>query len=205
MNDTVTMMTTIREDSHLPRKVFHILAASIIPTVYYLEIAPRQWTVYMTIVVAILWIATDMVRVRSEKFNIEFTRLAGWLLKTKEKKSLTGSSYVLMGTTLSLILYTPPIAAASVYFSAIGDPAAALVGKNYGVARFSNGKSLGGTAAMLAVCAGIGVAISGFGAVALAGAAVAAIVELSSCRVDDNLSVPLASGAAMTLISWVTV
>jgi len=203
MNDTVTTMTAIREDSHLPRKIFHILAASIIPTAYYLEIAPRPWTVHITIVVTILWIGTDMARIRSEKFNIEFTRLAGWLLKTKEKGSLTGSSYVLMGTTLSLILYTPPIAAASLYFGAIGDPVAALVGKNYGVARFPNGKSFGGTAAMLAVCAGLGVAISGFGAVALAGAGVAAIVELVSLKVDDNLSVPLVSGAAMTFTAWV--
>jgi dolichol kinase len=89
---------------------------------------------------------------------------------------------------------------------AVGDPAAAVVGKRWGRRRFSNGKSLAGSlgfagAAGIASAAYLALWHPELGAAAtLALAAVAAtsgaLVELWSGRVDDNLTIPVGVAAA---------
>jgi len=199
MNDTASSAMFGNTGSHLPRKVFHIVAASIIPAVYYFEILPRAWTFAGVLAVTAVWVGADLARVKLGLFSSLFERFFGILMKAKETRELTGSSFLLIGASLTLAVYTATIASASLLFNAIGDPIAALIGTKLGSKRFSNGKSLEGAAAMFIVCVAIGALTLGLGPVALAGAFAAAITELASPDwIDDNLSVPLVSGGVMT-------
>lgn len=193
------------EVTRTQRKVFHLVAASIIPTIYYFGPLPRAWVVWITAALAIIWVAADYMRTRSGDMNERFVRFFRVLLKRRESGAMTGSSYLVAGTAISLLAFNPPVAAAAVYFNAIGDPAAAVAGERLGSRRFANGKSLEGSSAMFITCVLLGAVILESWPVALAGAAAAALAELASNgRLDDNLSTPLVSGVAMTLTElWI--
>ncbi len=190
--------------SHFPRKLFHLTAASLIPTVYYFELVDRQSTLYLALITAAVWVTADIARIKIDSVNRVIYK--GWLknfMKAKEKNSLTGSSYVLIGSCLALLLFNPPIASASIYFMSIGDPSAALAGKPFGKTRFGkSGKTLEGSASMFLVCLIIGYAITGAVVMAVTGAVAGAITEFFTGPLDDNLSIPLVAGGAMTVCQW---
>ncbi|MBI5815405.1 MAG: hypothetical protein HZB29_07320 [Nitrospinae bacterium] len=194
-------MTRVFHDSHMPRKLFHALTASIIPTVYLFEPVPRSLVTALMVAAAFGWLAFDTARIRNEKVNLWFARHFAFLMKKKEAHVLTGVAYMLGGTALALILFSPVIAVTVLYFISLGDPAAAILGKKFGRFRLHNGRSLEGSLAMFAVCVAVAVGIGGFPLpLSVAGAAAAAAAELYSGPVDDNLTVPLISGAVLAAL-----
>jgi dolichol kinase len=184
------------------RKIFHSLAAPIIPLAYYFELLPRNIIFWLAVLALVIWIPTDLARVYHKGFNEWAGRMFWMLLKDKESGQITGSSYMLIGIVITLSLFEPAIACAALLFNALGDPAAAVVGKGIGRVRFSNGKSLEGVLAMLAVCVAVGVSMIGFGLTAMAGAVSASVMEFFTGKMDDNLTVPLVSGAVMTFTGY---
>lgn len=183
----------------LQRKIWHLAGTSIIPTAYYLETVPRDLTVIIVAFVTAAFVTMDTVRIKVRRYNEAFNaRLKGFLRKD-EQTCLVSSSYVLMAATGSLILFRPEVACAAIYYSAIGDPAACVIGKGYGRFRLRNGKSWEGAVAMFAACSIFAVLMFGFAPVWIAGALAATAIELFTGPVDDNLSVPLGAGAVMAL------
>ena len=91
----------------------------------------------------------------------------------------------------------------------IGDPVAALVGRRWGRRRLTNGRTVEGSLAFIgsAWILGFATLVALFpetrylGAIVVAGvgAVAGAWAEVLSRRVDDNLSIPVAAGAA----AWV--
>ena len=102
-----------------------------------------------------------------------------------------------------------PLCSVAVVVLGFSDPAAALVGRRYGKVPLIHGRSLEGTATFLVVAlvvASLTLRVfypsltHGGGFVLAFGAALAAaLAELFSRRVDDNLTIPLAAGAGMAL------
>jgi dolichol kinase len=107
---------------------------------------------------------------------------------------------------LSLFLFDLPVAIAAVLFLVFGDVAATIIGESWGRTSLL-GKSLEGTAAFVVAGIAAGALPHLFGRglpfpVLFAGAVTAAIVELlTPRRLNDNLTIPLISGAVMTLLS----
>jgi dolichol kinase len=98
-------------------------------------------------------------------------------------------------------MYTKPIAVAALTFIIVGDTLAALIGRRFGRHRFGR-KSVEGSLACLAGTLLVAIFAPDLALpVALFGATVAAITEALSTRIDDNISVPIISGLAMTLFS----
>ena len=130
------------------------------------------------------------------------------LLRESERRRITGATYIALSSLVAFLLFDKPVAIAALFFLSLGDPLAALVGTHmgsmFGLRRFY-GKSPVGTLAFLTVALTAAGVLSASGVVPfhwglVAGAAIAAIVELVPLMVDDNVSIPLVSGAAMTLM-----
>ena len=101
---------------------------------------------------------------------------------------------------------SPLVCSIGVLVLGVGDPAAALVGRRWGRTKLVNGRSLEGTLTFVLtgilvsapLCAlvypEVGLrlilALTGVGAVA------GALAELLSSRIDDNLTIPVATGLA---------
>lgn len=203
MNETARFALPNMTKVYMQRKIWHALGTSIIPTAYYLETVPHSWALILVAAVAIFTVAGDMVRLKVKALNVMFKNMLEGFLKVEEETFLTGSTFVVIAAAICIAFFNPLVACVAMYFSALGDPVASVVGKGYGQIRFSNGKSLEGSAAMFAVCLMVAIPFFGVGLIALLGALGAALMEFFTGRVDDNLTVPIAGAVALELASWI--
>ena len=155
-------------------------------------------------ILALISLGLDLMRFRIAGLNQLFLRWLAPLLKHDEDRKITGASYMLAAALIAFLVFDRQVAVLALFFLALGDPAAALVGSRMPGPRLL-GKSPGGTAAFGAVSMLVVLALSLTGVIdyhwgMLVGVVVAALVELAPLPVDDNLTIPLASGAAMQLL-----
>ena len=111
---------------------------------------------------------------------------------------------MLVAALIAFLAFDQSVAVLALLFLALGDPTAALVGSRMPGPRLL-GKSPGGTAAFAGVSMLVVLGLSLTGGVdyhwsMLVGGLLAALVELPPLPVDDNLTIPLASGAVMQLL-----
>lgn len=183
------------------RRLFHVLGGLVFPVAAFL--VPRP-------VLLALVIATTLVALGFEVIRFLRPDLNGWLcsrfralVREEEARRLTGSSYLLIATALTLLIFPRHIAATSLLFLALGDPLAGLVGERWGRMRLW-GKSLEGTLACLLCCLAIGFVLAKAAfplslPSVLIGGLVAALADLLPLPVNDNLAIPLSAAAAMML------
>ena len=193
------------------RRAFHLCAALAIPIVA-LAFGYKP-AVYFAAVAAATLAAGEAVRLIVPAVNVRLLALLGAFFKPREKRSPTAATYLALASLLVLFLFGREIAVLALLFTALGDPAAGIVGTRYGrlrirvLGRRLGGKSVEGTLAFFAAATAVALGLWAAGVYgtlwpALAGAAVAALVEFLPIPVEDNVTVPLASAAVMWLL-WV--
>ena len=160
--------------------------------------------VALTAALSGLAIVVEVARLRLPGLNRWAIRWLSPLLKTSERHAITGATYIALASLIAFLIFDKSVAIAALLFVSLGDPAAALVGSRVPGPRIA-GKSPIGTLAFLIV--GLATASVLMATDVLehhwsvgVGAGVAALVELVPLRIDDNLTIPLASGAAITLL-----
>ena len=125
------------------------------------------------------------------------------MMRNSEKKGeITGATWVFAGSLITIILVPKPFCIIALFFLAIGDTFAALVGMNYPFLKIGR-KTLSGSIACFVTCCIIGVLFS-FGlktTIIIFGALIATLTELLSRKINDNLSIPIFSGISMYLIN----
>ena len=162
---------------------------------------------HMVVLMAVLSgvvLTVEAVRLRVPRLNVVLVHWLRPLLKESEQGRITGATYIALSALFAFLLFDKSVAIAALFFLAVGDPIAALVGRRMPGPRLIGKSPLGTVAFFLAAMAIVGVLSAG-DAVAfhwglVAGAAIAALVELLPLPLDDNLTVPLVCGAAMTLM-----
>jgi dolichol kinase len=146
----------------------------------------------------------EIARFKVEWLNQCLVRWLAPLLKADEDRRITGATYMVIAGLIAFLLFDTVVAVSAMLFLALGDPAAALVGRRMPGPRLF-GKSPIGTIAFLVVSLLIVEVLVGSGRfpyhwALLVGGAVAALVELAPVPPDDNLTIPLAAGGAMHLL-----
>jgi len=122
------------------------------------------------------------------------------MIRPHEKKNITGATYILGSSVITILLFDKPIAITAIAFIVLGDTAAAIIGRLWGKVKFK-GKSLEGSISFFLACSVVALIVPGIPFwVKIAGAFTATIVEALISKIDDNLTVPIASGAIMQLI-----
>lgn len=193
--------------TELLRKSIH-LSGLILPIIYLFLNKPTM-AVLMGILTGVA-LAVELVKWRSPDFGEFFFKIFKPLLRSHERKgAMTGATYYLISAFLCVCFFAKTLAIVCIFFMILGDMAAALVGKKWGKTKLLGKKSLEGSTACFVVCALIALgsvyisSVSGHSGVklnlviAIVGALVATIVELIPFPIDDNLTVPLISGAVM--------
>lgn len=204
----------VRSDLHLVRKAWHMLMGLFMVAVYMAGLTRSQGVLVLGVVLAIC-LAVETARLRIPSFNDVVVRFWGPLMRSCEVNRYTGTPYYIASTLIAVGIFPRPIAALAIAFLAVGDPIASLFGILYGdkSVRFSNGKSLIGTAAGMVACAAVAftflqfmnetqfmelkfehlLILSGIGGIAGGGA------ELLPMEVDDNFAIPVVSGFVLWL------
>jgi dolichol kinase len=176
------------------RKLFHI-TGSIIPVVYLLT--DKQTALIVTAGLFVVDIVLEMLRIKGF-MNVTFIENN---MKKEESNRLSGSFFYILSGLITIILFEKNIAIASLFILSIADPLSSLFGSRFGTVRFL-GKSLEGTMTFFIVAFLILRVFSFSIPIAAAGAVIASLTELLSSRfIDDNLSIPLVTAMAMTLLT----
>lgn len=192
---------------HIGRKLYHLFGGLGLLSLYYLLGRKNALTGYGILLVLVLLF--EAARLRFPAVNrLIFDRFGG-LIRESERNRLTGTAAYVLGIALALLFYRTEIATAAVCFLAFGDVAATAVGERFGRTKLAGDKSLQGTLAFFfaAVIAGSLLPLAGvplMHGLVLAGALVAATVEVLPLPVNDNLLIPTVSGAVMELIARLT-
>ena len=198
--------TLAREDSdisfasELARKATH-MGALIIPAGYWVLGLGKAEMLTIMIPIAALMFVIDVSRLRGWRFWTEIAEpIAGGMVRAHEKNGdFTGATYILTSVVCTVALFAKPVAVAALAFIIVGDTFAAVVGRRFGRLRFGR-KSVEGSLACLAGTVLVALLAPQLALpVALMGAVVATVVEGLPLGIDDNISVPLVAGLAMSL------
>lgn len=190
--NTPAVSPQISYAGEVKRKAIHLFAL-VMPIGYYL--VPFRWAVGLLLTAWLVSLTLDVIRLFRLRAYKWTGRVFSPVLRPQEERDFTGATYILFAGLFCRIAFDVPAAAAGMGFIILGDTAAALVGRRWGRHRFGH-KSYEGSAAFF-VCAALwalfvpGIPI-GWG---LAAAALATVVEATSGLIDDNVSVPLVTGA----------
>ncbi len=183
--------------AELLRKSTHLLGL-LIPILYFF----LDKSLMLVIVGSLTCIAlcVELAKWLFPPFRNLFYQYLSILLRSHEKEgAITGATYYITATLISIFVFEASIAIACLFFIGLGDTAAALVGGQWGNTKLIGKKSLEGSVACFTVC-GITALFLLNPIVGLIGAFVATLAELLPLRINDNLTVPLISGAVMQLM-----
>lgn len=180
--------------AELLRKSIH-LSGLILPVIY-LFLGQQTMLIFIGILTGLALIV-ELMKWLFPPFGEFFFRMFAFLLRTHERKgAVTGATYYLISAFLCILFFAKTLAIVCIFFMILGDLAAALVGKKWGRTKLLGKKSLEGSAACFVVCTVVAL-VKLNPVIAIIGAFVATVVELMPFPIDDNLTVPLVSGAVM--------
>jgi len=134
-----------------------------------------------------------------------FEKYLSFMMRSFEKQGrLTGATWVFVGALITIILVPQPFFLLALFFLAFGDTLAALVGMKFPFIKIGN-KTLSGSLACFIMCLFVGLILDFEISleIILVGAFTATIVELISIKINDNILIPVLSGCAMYLGSFV--
>lgn len=208
----------------LPRRLWHGSIGLLVCCLHYLHVSSRSvW--FALLPVLVVYGGLDWYRHRSAALNERFCRLPllRAILRSSERtSSLTSSTYFLMGTMATLVLFSRPTQVLALLYLCWCDPLAAIVGQLRGGRRvregpFANGKSHVGSAAaallgtlitltflLCTTAAGDSSLWYGgkvFITSCLGGLIAAASEMLTIGSWDDNATMPVIAGLLLTLFT----
>jgi dolichol kinase len=186
----------------LRRKLIHLGSAAF-PLTYWAT--DQEFMLRVLVPLVIVALAAETLRRHRPGFHAFIDRWLGRVLRKAEARTLTGATCVTLGALLAIVLFSKPIAITVMLFLSISDALASLVGLRFGKVRFL-GKTLAGSSAFLVSAGAIALfMLPEAPLVALVGALVGTVVEALPLRIkhyklDDNLTIPLAAGVAMSAL-----
>ena len=190
-----------------PRRLLHAAGGSAI-SIIALNLHEPLPMILSGIVAAGL-LALDLMRIRISWLNRVFVLTLSWMMKSEEGQRINGVTYMFIGAFLSFLLFDKLTAVVVLFYLALGDPAAALVGRPMPGMRIF-GKSPVGTlafvgASLLVVASLVFLEITTFQWILVLGAVVGGLVELAPLPLDDNITIPLIAGGVIQFLPELTV
>lgn len=200
------------------RKLIHF-GALIIPFLYYFYIKNIGIAIAILLPVALICLVIDASRIENPKLKNQFYKVFGANLRDEETSQLTGASYLLTSSVVSIVVFPREIAFLTISYLAIGDTFAALIGQALGKRQIKyTNKTLAGALGSFLTCSIFGLFIyfwkfkdvytdpmgkddpAPYVIMILAGAFTASIVEVTNLHINDNITIPIISGIVMSLI-----
>jgi dolichol kinase len=191
------------------RSIFHVASGAF--SLALLRFLPtRTWIIAVAATFMIAGWGMEAARRSSPAVNNVLMKVFAPVAHPHERHGINSSTWYT--TALLLLGLFAPLRAAEigVLVLAVADPAAGLVGRRFGRTRIRAGRSLEGTLGFFVV-GGVAAACwlslvhamawPAAGLLAAAAAAVGALTELGSTKLDDNFTIPVATAAAAAVVA----
>jgi dolichol kinase len=181
------------------RRLFHASVGVSVALAAWL-LAPTRAALLGVLAVALaVGLGGDLLRLRYPKLNVLFFRLFRQLASPREERGIASSTWYVIGLSLVAALFPLGVFVPAVLVLALADPAASYVGRRWGRRRLGKG-SVVGLATFVIVGAAVLLGWATPGRAVLAAFA-AGLVEVAPWKLDDNLTIPVAVAAALTLLT----
>lgn len=185
------------------RKSVHLFAL-VIPIGYI--IVPDGLARLILACCAFVAILLDLLKYYDKGFRRLFFKIFGSMLRSKEIRRFTASSYILAAGLICAFAYSKWVMVMSMVFIILGDIAGAIFGKRFGRHKTVGKKTLEGSMAFF-IAAYFGAIIfklvvlheAAWSAIFM-GALTATVLEALPLGIDDNLSVPVLTGLLLQLM-----
>ncbi|MBX2995098.1 MAG: hypothetical protein KF681_09755 [Bdellovibrionaceae bacterium] len=196
-----------RSEIHWARKIWHMAGVSALAAVY--AYAPHKLSLILIVTAWLAFVPVDFMRQRSTALNDFLMHLFKPLMRDSELHGLAGTTFLLTGVLLTVVLFPFNIAMLTLLFLAFADPFASYFGIRYGKDKIFGHKSVQGTLAAFLICAALtagflytrGILMDRILIVSLLGGLIGALAELIPIgKLDDNLTLPLISATFLWLL-----
>jgi diacylglycerol kinase (CTP) len=169
---------------------------------------PRTMS-YILFGIAAFGFITDLSRLKYPAINKIVMAVMGPFMRESERTSFSGFPFYSLGVAMSLFLFPEKIAILAILFLVFSDPISSYFGILYGKDKILPNKSLQGTVAGYLCCYLVTLIYGMIFAeptiqlliFAIFGGMIGAVSELLSELVDDNLTIPVVSGAGLSFIN----
>ena len=181
------------------RKFLHLFA-SVIPLGYLWVFPNRETMVFILGGLSIFAVLMEFSRRRWTGVETVFEKLFNFMLRQSEYDGgITGATWLLIGSTLTILLFPSHIAVPALLFLTVGDTFAAIIGKSFPIGKIGE-KTISGTFAGIVTssCAALWINQILPSEVIILGAVVAMAVEVAPIPLNDNLTIPILGGFAMS-------
>ena len=204
---TAPYETEIDLSAELLRKGLHLGALAIPLGMLHIDRTPALFALG---VITIAAFSMDLARARFPAVASLVHGLFGKLMRPREIPRpenavvINGSTWVLAGSFLLLLIFPERIAAFVLVIFLVGDAAAGVVGRKYGRRSWRiSDHTVEGTAAFLAVSLPASFFMPGIEPwIGISAAIFASAAEILPGPFNDNLQVPLATAGIVTLLEW---
>jgi len=143
-----------KAQSKLWRRLWHLVGGSFFPVLAFF--VPREALLITLGVITSVFVAWEIARFVSPGVNRWSSAHLRIILKREEQFQPTGTTLLLLASLVVFFLFEKYIAITSLFFVAIGDLAASIIGEKYGKLAVLQ-KSLEGSLACLMACLMIGI------------------------------------------------
>ena len=193
----------------LQRKAVHLSSLWVPSAIYFVPEVLLLPTLFIILCgnIALEYANFKRYRWARKSFGALFFRLLREKETARNNFQFTGSVYVLVSAILCMCLFSKEIAVIAMTVMLISDSAAALIGRTFGKTKIYKKKTLEGTLAFFISALIINLLFIPMYPFKLASifacvAATAAEVYEDKIGIDDNLSIPLAFSAVLSIIPW---
>jgi len=181
----------------LQRKAVHVTSIFIVIAYYFL---PQNIILLLMTLFLILFLEIEFVRL-DLRIKLPFFHK---LYRQKEKDTLSGNVFFLIGAIIAISVFSREIASAAILLTTIGDASAAIFGKMFGRTwlPWRKDKAIEGCLAEFLVDVAICYIFLDLWIIILVMAGTATIVETAVKKIDDNLLIPLFSGFNAQVLTY---
>lgn len=200
-----------RDELHLARKIWHVAWGLGGLILYYKSGKTVDVFIRGCLAIAALGFFLDYLRMKLPSFNKFAFKAMGTFFRESEKNTYSGLPYYALGVALSLMFFEEKLALLSIFFLVFADPLSSIIGILFGKKKIVPNKSWAGSSTGFIVCTTISLLyISYFNESApqlvlfsLIAGFIGSFSEFASTwGLDDNLTIPVLSGAGLSILNY---